>query len=169
MRIDRRPAAESDRAFLFELYASTRAQELAMVPWNEEQKRAFVEAQFAAQARGYQDSFPHATHEILTRDGVDVGRLYLTREIDNIQILDITIAAQARNEGIGAQVLAEIAAEADRNLQSASIYVETFNPSRSLFERLGFRKISEDGFMLLLRRPASSVAASGSGSSKAAG
>lgn len=155
MRISRRPVTESDRDFLFALYASTRAAEMAVVPWNEEQKRAFVESQFLAQSRGYQEAYPQATHEILSRDGVDVGRLYLARGANHIHILDITVAPEARNAGIGSSVLGEILAEADRSGWPVSIYVESFNPSRRWLDRLGFRVVSEDGFMLFLCHSAS--------------
>lgn len=123
-----------------------------MVPWNDQQKRAFLESQFAAQIAGYRQSFPDATHEILARDGIDTGRLYISRERDRIHILDITIAPWFRNTGIGAQVMQELIEEADRGRLSIEIYVENFNPSRAWFLRLGFRVVSEDGFMLFLRR-----------------
>lgn len=42
---------ESDEQFLTELYASTRAAEMAIVPWESEQKRAFLKMQFEAQDR----------------------------------------------------------------------------------------------------------------------
>jgi len=163
MRIGRRPVTESDRDFLFVLYASTRATELAMVPWNENQKRVFLESQFAAQSRGYQESHPDASHEILLHDGVDAGRLYLAREPQRIHILDITIAPWFRNAGIGTHVMGELIQEADGARLPLSIYVENFNRSRSLFGRLGFEKASEEGFMLFLRR-----APSESGRSQAA-
>ena len=36
-----RPETEADLPFLMQLYASTRAEELAAVPWSAEQKAAF--------------------------------------------------------------------------------------------------------------------------------
>src|SRR3712207_8583920 len=39
----------SDDEFLLDVYASTRSEELAPVPWTDEQKRAFLRMQFDAQ------------------------------------------------------------------------------------------------------------------------
>jgi N-acetylglutamate synthase-like GNAT family acetyltransferase len=39
---------------------------------------------------------------------------------------------------------------ADANLP-VTIYVETFNRSRTLFQRLGFREIESDGINILLK------------------
>ena len=149
-----RPAAESDGAFLCELYASTREAEMAVVPWSADQKRAFVESQFLAQTRSYAGTHPRATHEVIEVDGVPAGRLYLSREPDRFHILDITISPERRNQGIGSQVLAALLEEASRAGQPVSIYVETFNRSLRLFQRLGFQPRSQDGFQVFLERPA---------------
>jgi ribosomal protein S18 acetylase RimI-like enzyme len=153
----RRPVTDADRDLIYRLYASTRAAELAMVPWDQDQKRAFLESQFAAQCRGYRESYPHATHEVLSRGGADVGRLYVSRQADGIHILDVTVAPESRNAGIGTQVIREIIQDAGS--LPVSIYIESFNPSRRLFERLGFRVASENGFMLLFLRNAKECSA----------
>ena len=49
MTITLRPAVESNRPLLFELYASTREEEMQRVPWTEAQKQAFLEMQFNGQ------------------------------------------------------------------------------------------------------------------------
>jgi ribosomal protein S18 acetylase RimI-like enzyme len=153
MTIALREALESDRPLLFQLYASTRQEELARVPWTDAQKQAFLEMQFAAQVRGYAASNPDATHEVICADGLAVGRLYLDRRPDCLHIMDITIAPESRSAGIGSEVLRRLLEEADHAGKSVSIYVESFNPSLRLFERLGFRTKSVDGFLVLLERP----------------
>ncbi len=155
MTVTLRIVSESDRGFLLDLYADSRAAELAPVPWTDAQKRAFLEMQFAAQSTSYAENHPGATHEIICADGNAVGRLYLSRQPGVFHILDILIATASRNKGIGSQILAGILAEADRAGEPITIYVETFNPSLGLFKRLGFQPISENGFLLLLQRPAS--------------
>jgi ribosomal protein S18 acetylase RimI-like enzyme len=150
--IVRRPVTEADNDLIFRLYASTRAAELDMVPWDDEQKRAFLESQYAAQCRGYRENYAHATHEVLSQGANDIGRLYVSRQADGIHILDVTIASEARNAGIGTRVIGELIEQAGE--LPVSIYLESFNPSRRLFERLGFRITAENGFMLLFSRPA---------------
>jgi ribosomal protein S18 acetylase RimI-like enzyme len=159
VKTTRRPVAPDDRPVLLELYVATREAELAMVPWTDQQKQAFVESQFEAQTKGYAHSHPDASHEMILQNGVPVGRLFLSREPDRLHILDITIAPGSRNAGLGSEILQEIAAEADRARKPVSIYVESFNPSQRLFERLGFRCVSEDGFQRLLERPAADSSA----------
>jgi ribosomal protein S18 acetylase RimI-like enzyme len=150
--VTRRQVTIGDIPFLFELYSSTRAAELAQVPWTAEQKLAFVKMQFDAQQSGYGETHPDAIHEIICAGDAPAGRIYWSREPDRIHILDITVAPEQRGEGIGSRVLGELLAEADRDRKKVAIHVESFNPSRSLFERLGFQVASEDGFLLLLER-----------------
>ena len=49
LRTRLRPVRESDTDFLYCLYASTRADEMAMVDWSEPQKQEFLQLQFNAQ------------------------------------------------------------------------------------------------------------------------
>jgi ribosomal protein S18 acetylase RimI-like enzyme len=152
--ITRRDVRESDRAFLLDLYAAVREPELALTPWTLEQKQAFVEMQFNAQTVGYRDAYPQAAHEVICCAGREVGRIYWSNKPDCLHILDITIAPQSRNLGIGGRVLRDILDAADSVNKSVTIYVESYNPSLRLFERLGFHVITQDGFQLLLERPA---------------
>ena len=43
--IELRPVEATDDAFLRDVYASTRATEMAMVPWSDEEKAAFLDMQ----------------------------------------------------------------------------------------------------------------------------
>lgn len=150
MKLTRNAVKEADAPFLFALYASTREFELSQVPWTPEQKQAFLEMQLKAQTQSYAATRPAATHEIIHRDGEPVGRLYLDRSSDGFHILDIIIGPAFRGTGIGSEVLNEILDEAARHGKPVTIYTETFNPSLRLFERLGFRVKSADGFLVLL-------------------
>lgn len=149
-KITRRPVEASDEAFLLQVYTSTRAQELAMVPWEQAQKEVFVRMQFEAQKRHYEAQFPGAAHDIICRDEEPVGRVFLARLPEDFHIADITVLPQERNAGIGSQVLGEIMREASQCGKPVRIYVENFNPSMRLFERLGFRKAEEKGFHFLM-------------------
>jgi len=142
MIVTLRPVLETDQHLLFEWYAGTRQAELAHVPWTDAQKQAFLQMQFAAQAESYRTRRPNAVQQIICVDGVPVGRLYLDRLPQRLHIVDITVTAASRNAGIGSQVLHGILADADRTGKAVGIYVESFNPSRRLFERLGFRTVS---------------------------
>lgn len=151
IEITRRPVVEADRPFLFQLYASTRETELERVPWNTEQKHAFLAMQFEGQNVGYREAYPRASHEMICAGGVPAGRLYWSREPDRLHILDITVEPSRRGGGLGSRVIGEILDEGRRDRKPVTIYVEDFNPSCRLFARLGFQVASQDGFQLLLR------------------
>lgn len=146
-----RPVTAADDDFIFTCYASTRAQELAQVPWGPEQKEAFVRMQYTAQKQHYAAELPHASHDIIYLDSTPVGRIYLDRREDALHILDITVLPQHRNQGTGALLLRRLLDEAGRAGKPVTIYVESFNPSLRFFERLGFRKDHEKGFHLLMK------------------
>jgi len=146
-----RPVEKGDDDFLLALYASTRAQELTLVPWNPEQKNAFLRMQFEAQRAHYAAEYPGASHEVICFRGTPVGRLYLARKSDELHILDVTIAPERRNSGIGASLLKGILQEAKGRGKAVTIYVESFNPSLRFFERLGFQKAGETGIHQLMK------------------
>jgi RimJ/RimL family protein N-acetyltransferase len=149
-----RPVTDGDDELLLSLYASTRAAELAQLPWNEEQKAAFVRRQFAAQKWHYAEQYAQAEHDVICANGAPVGRIYLDRDAQRFHILDITILPQHRNAGTGTFVLRQIMDEAAKAAKPVTIYVENFNPSLRLFTRLGFAPIEEQGFHLLLKHSA---------------
>lgn len=144
-----RPVEDGDRSFLLEVYASTRAKELELVPWDESQRQAFVKMQFEAQDEHYRAKFPDASYSIIVHDGEPAGRLYVLRTETQIRILDITLLPQYRNSGIGTPLIRSLMDEAGRLGLPLRIYVENFNPSRALFERLGFSQVDEADFNLL--------------------
>jgi RimJ/RimL family protein N-acetyltransferase len=121
-----------------------------MVPWDETQKQVFLRMQFEAQQQFYGSQFSGATHQIISLNEQPVGRLYVSREDALIRILDITILPAHRGRGIGTPIIKDLLAEAAQTGKAVNIYLENFNPSLRLFERLGFTKISEEDFNLLL-------------------
>jgi ribosomal protein S18 acetylase RimI-like enzyme len=145
-----RPVREDDEALLLEIYSSSRADEMALVPWDAAQKRAFLQMQLTAQQNHYRAYFPQATHDMVLAEGQPVGRLYVDRRETEIRILDVTLLLQTRGRGIGTQVIQDLMKEAARENKTCSIYVESFNRSLGLFERLGFVKTEENGALWLM-------------------
>ena len=147
-----RPVRPDDEAFLFELYAGTRLDELAVTPWDESQREAFLKLQFAAQQQHYQTHFPEADHQLILVGDRPMGRVYVARSTDEIRILDIALLPEHRNFGIGTSLIKEILAEASEAGKPVRIYVESFNPSLRLFERLGFSSVQDIGTHFLMER-----------------
>jgi hypothetical protein len=65
--ITTRAIRPEDEPFLRRVYAGTREEELAVVPWSIDQKDAFLRMQFDAQHRYYQDQFPDASFDVVLR------------------------------------------------------------------------------------------------------
>ncbi len=150
MTITLRDVAPEDEGFLREVFGCTRAQELAAVSWDNEQREAFLRFQFDAQDSHYRSQYPEASYQLILNDTEPVGRLYVFRTAAEIRILDITVLPQYRNTGIGTSLIRDLVADADRGAKAVTIWVEQFNPSRKLFQRLGFAKIQDDGYNELL-------------------
>jgi GNAT superfamily N-acetyltransferase len=146
-----RPICPEDEDFLRELYASTRQDELAQVPWDEEQKRAFLSMQFTAQHQYYQDQFTAATFDIILLHDHPIGRIYIDRREDEIRLIDIAMLPERRNAGIGTALLKDLLAEAAQVGKPVCIHVEKFNPAMRLYERLGFVPIDDQGVYLLMQ------------------
>jgi GNAT superfamily N-acetyltransferase len=118
-----RPVTEADEAFLRDVYGSTRAEELALTPWSEEQKAAFVAMQFAAQTAYYREVYPGAAHDVIVVDGRDAGRLYVARDEHDIRVVDVSLLPEFRARGVGTQLLTAILAEAAAGGQRVTIHV----------------------------------------------
>lgn len=150
-----RPAEPDDRAFLFEVYAGTRTEELAQVPWTDEQRVAFLWQQFSAQDASYRERYPDADFSIVELDGTPIGRLYVTRlERGEIRIVDIALVAHHRRAGIGRWLLDGLIATADRDGVMVSLHVEHWNPALQLYERLGFVRAAANDVYVRMERAA---------------
>ena len=150
-QITLRPIGPDDTDFLVEVYGSTRAEEMAMVPWTIEQQQAFIRMQFTAQQDHYTKTYPTASYDIIMSDGRPVGRLYVARLDREIRIIDITLLPAERNAGIGSYLIKQLLDEANRAEKVTRIFVEEFNPSRRLFERLNFSPSEQHAMHMLLQ------------------
>jgi RimJ/RimL family protein N-acetyltransferase len=146
-----RPAVKEDEAFVLGLYESTRLEELALTNWDQPQKDAFVRMQFTAQQLHYRQQYPDGEHLIVLLDGLAIGRFYIANIGTEIRIIDITILPEHRSKGVGTQILRELMNEAKTLDLPLCIYVESFNPSLRLFERLGFERAGESGYSYLMK------------------
>jgi ribosomal protein S18 acetylase RimI-like enzyme len=141
-----------DAELLYRIYASTRQEELAVVPWDASAKEAFLRMQFGAQDTYYRATWPQASYDLIVSGHDVLGRLYVDRGERSWQVLDIALLPEHRGNGVGTRLLGEILAEATAAGKPVQIYVERFNPARRLYDRLGFREIEDHGVYLLLER-----------------
>ena len=145
-----RPITPDDEEFLCQVYASTREEELALTDWDPAQKAAFVQMQFAAQHRYYQENYRQTTFDVILVGGQPAGRLYVARWAKQIRIVDIALLPEYRNAKIGSTLLHELMMEAAAAGKPVSIHVERYNPALRLYTRLGFVPIGEHGVYFLM-------------------
>ena len=165
-----RPLEKADEAFSFAVYASTRAAEMELVDWPQEQKNAFLQMQFNAQHQHYHLHYPLARWQVMevegrppqgrrdtTLTGVQgaraAGRLVSddARE-DLCLIMDIALLPEYRGRGIGTAILHELLQAADRAGKTVMLHVEPNNPALRLYQRLGFEISAKSGFYLEMKR-----------------
>ena len=145
-----RTETASDRELALRIYASTRAEELAQVPWSDEQKQAFLRHQENAQHAHYAKHYAQASFDIVLCSGEAAGRLYVHRMLREMRIVDIALLPAFRGRGLGGALLQDLQSEARACGRLLSIHVEHANPARRLYERLGFTYAGEAGSIYLL-------------------
>jgi ribosomal protein S18 acetylase RimI-like enzyme len=149
--ISLRPCLGADEAFLFRVYASTRADEMKLVDWDVAQKESFLRMQFNAQHQYYIDQYPNANFQVILRDGQPVGRLYINRREDEIRIIDIALLPNFRGQGIGSFLMESILSEAAQHNKTVTLHVEQYNPAMQFYERLGFRLVEDKGVYCFMK------------------
>ena len=150
-QISFRPIRDADREFLLRLYASTRADEMAVVDWSEEEKTRFLGFQFGAQHDYYQEQFPDARFDLVLVDGKPAGRLYVDRREEEIRLIDIALLPELRRRGIGGRLMNQVLDEGREAGLPVQIHVERNNPAMRLYDRLGFQRVEDQGVYYLMR------------------
>ena len=145
-----RPITHADEAFLYDLYASTREEELKVVDWTAEQKHAFLQMQFRAQHAYYQEHYAGSAFDVILAADVPAGRLYIARWPDEMRIIDIALLPAWRGHGLGSAILRTLQDEAAATGKALTIHVERMNPALRLYERLGFSVREDKGVYLFL-------------------
>lgn len=136
---------EGDLEILRQIYASTRQDEMAQVPWSDQEKVDFLRSQFEAQHKFYQQQFGDAEFSMILVEGREAGRFYLDRRDDEFRLIDIALLPEYRNKGLGGRLMRNLLAEASEAGKLVRIHVEQFNPAMRLYLRLGFKKIEDQG------------------------
>ena len=140
-----RLARKDEDAFLFQVYASTRAAEMAWLDWTHLQKEAFLQMQSTAQLKHYRLNYPRAEYQIIEQNGVAVGRLIVDLSKNPILLMDIALLPEYQGKGVGTALIQDLMTEAAGRGWSLCLHVETFNPAVHLYSRLGFVKSGELG------------------------
>ncbi|WP_184432772.1 GNAT family N-acetyltransferase [Xanthomonas arboricola] len=134
-----RAEQDADLPWLQDLYASTRSEELAQVPWPDATKRAFLDQQFAMQRAHYLRHFPDADFMVVQWQHERIGRLYLQRAPSQHAVIDISLMPAWRGKGIGTALIVQAQTRACAAGCGLSLHVLHANPAaQRLYARLGF-------------------------------
>lgn len=137
-RIALRPTEERDEDLLFAIYSSTRT-DLEATNWSDEQKDAFLRMQFTAQSTHYHSHFADAEFQIVLFDDEPIGRLYIDRTPNLINILDIAVLPEHRSKGIGRRLMQDVLSEACQAGCAVRLHVDASNGVvAQWYRRLGF-------------------------------
>ena len=145
------PEQPDDDGFLFELYSTTRAAEMALTPWKDDQRPAFLHQQYELRRLHYRGYHSGAEYLLIRCDGYAIGRIAIDRSEDEIRIVDIALVPEHRGRGIGSQLIHELLVEASLRNIPVTLHVEHHNRAVALYQRLGFRAIEDSGVYLFLK------------------
>lgn len=142
-----REATPEDEPFLFEVYASTRIEELEGVGWDDAQKQAFFRMQFVARER----SHPRVDDRIILLNGRPIGRMMVDRTGEAILLRDIALLTEFRNAGIGSRLIQDLMKEASSAGKPIQLHVVASSPAVKLYERLGFCRTGDEAAYLEMK------------------
>ena len=139
-----RALRDDDLPWLRDVYAATREEEMAGVPWPPQAKRAFLDQQFALQHAHYLQHYADTDFLAIERIGAGrvvrpVGRYYLQRVAPEHLIVDIALLPKMRGQGVGRMLIEASQRDAQALGRGMHLHVLQHNvAARRLYERLGF-------------------------------
>ena len=92
---------------------------------------------------------------MIEQDGVPVGRLFVDVTTKEVRLMDIALLPAARGRGIGTALLQRLLTFADGIALPVTLHVESFNPARRMYERVGFAMVEMRGIYQFMQRPVS--------------
>lgn len=147
-----RAACDDDLHWLCDLYATTRAAEMAQVAWPDPLKRSFLDQQFALQHAHYMSHFGGADFMALDGPAGPAGRCYLQRNAPEHLLIDLSLFPAWRGQGVGAALIRQAQADARALARGMRLHVLHSNHgARRLYERLGFIAEAASGSHLPMR------------------
>src|SRR4051812_29175810 len=148
-----RPAQAEDETFLYEVYAGTRAEEVAAWGWDEQQRELFLKMQLKARDQSYPMYYEGIDDRIILFGGEKVGRMIVSRTAEEVRLVDISLLPAYRNAGVGTSLIKALLREADETARAVRLQVDKANvPARRLYERMGFSLTGETQTHLQMER-----------------
>ncbi len=145
-----RPVQPDDEAFLYALYGSTRAEEMAAWNWSEAQQEAFLRLQFSAWQQQFRQQSALSDDRIILIGEQPGGRIIVIRTELEIRLAEIALLPEHRRRGIGSALIEELQREAQTARKPLRLHVLASNEAVRWYERLGFVRCGGNGVYLLM-------------------
>jgi len=149
MNVQLRHAVAKDEDFLLQLYLETQPIETASWDMSATARENLLRMQFRGREQTYSAQYPDAENLILClcEEGdieTRVGRHLVMRQEDAILGVDLAVLPAYQRQGLGRIVLQGVQRQcADEGLKFKLQVLHT-NPARRLYDRLGFKMVSQD-------------------------
>ena len=136
-----RPTTHQDFEFLFELLKATMQEYVAQTwGWDETWQR-----------QHFRGRFKPGADRVIILDGEEIGVISTEESSDEIFLSKIYILPEYQRRGIGAQLIQGVLDEAASKGLPVGLRVLKVNPARGLYERLGFKIVSQTGTHYVMR------------------
>ena len=146
LELSLRPARPGDEPFLLSLFTEIKMAEFGGLPLSPQQLEQLMRMQFESRNQSYHARYPAADQAIVMDGEVPIGLLWVQRSADSIHLMDISIVAARRNQGIGRRLLQALVAEATAARLPLRCHVACSNQGSLRFhQRLGFEVAATDG------------------------
>jgi ribosomal protein S18 acetylase RimI-like enzyme len=153
LRVELRKVEAGDEEFLYELYCSTRHEEMAAWGWPKAQQDMFLKMQFRGLQQNYRSQPDITDDRIILADGTPAGRIIVLRTDREICLADISLLPLYRGLGVGTELICGLFDESDSTHRPVTLHVEKNNDgARRLYERLGFNAVADSGVHYKMER-----------------
>jgi ribosomal protein S18 acetylase RimI-like enzyme len=152
MTLNLRLAEKSDEPFLYQLYCTTRHEEMVVWGWDTPQQELFLKLQYQAQQQHYRQHYATADHHIIEWEATAIGQLLVWRTATEIRLVDITLLPAYHNQGIGTTLIQALLGEVASQAKPVRLSVASGNRAKDLYERLGFVILDSDGVYFLMEK-----------------
>ena len=137
-RLEFRQARKDDYEFAEELYLETMKPRLVNLgAWNEQEVLA-----------NFKRLYKPNEIRIIQVDGLDAGWLQTIESEAAINLTQIHLQEKFRSTGIGSQLIRDLLRNARSKNKSVALSVVRNNPALTLYQRLGFKIVSESGYKI---------------------
>jgi ribosomal protein S18 acetylase RimI-like enzyme len=147
--VELRHAVAEDEDFLLQLYLATQPIETASWNMSAAAREQLLQMQFRGRRQTYTAQYPDAEDLILclSEEGDvkrRVGRHLVMRQEGAILGVDLAVLPEYQRQGIGRLVLQGVQRQCAKEGLRFRLQVLHSNPARRLYDRLGFRIVSQD-------------------------